>query len=276
MAVDLASLVDSEAGTLSPLIYCDEEVYELELERVLRSNFGFGKDQVVHTLSQLLSAAELSFDALAAILVASAAFSVWRIHPFEFTYFNSFVGGPEHGIEWLSDSNLDWGQDLKRVSDVLRRRGWADDTTIVVAVTARGPIAPVTAKSAAATEAIAAIAEAAAAALVALAVALDLAHHGRRAFLKLVDANGEIAQHVFVDALLALDLHDRGRRGIKVEQREMRLAVLVDAEVQRLHAPVFVLGDLATQTFDDGGELLGQVLDLLRADVLARQIDVFV
>jgi len=56
----------------------------------------------------------------------------------------------------------------------------------------------------------------------------------------------------------------------------MRLAVLADAEVQRLHAPVFVLGDLATETLDDRRELLGQVLDLLRADVLAREIDVFV
>ena len=43
-----------------------------------------------------------------------------------------------------------------------------------------------------------------------------------------------------------------------------------------LHAPVFVLGDLATQLLDDAGELRGQFLDLLRADVLAREIDVFV
>ncbi len=125
-------------------------------------------------------------------------------------------------------------------------------------------------------EAALAIAEAAAATLVALAVALDLAHHRRRAFLKFVDANGEIAQHVFVDALLALDLGQRRGRRIDVEQREVRLAVLADAEVQRLHAPVFVLGDLAAETFDHGGELLAQVLDLLRADVLAREIDVFV
>src|SRR3954466_13381218 len=108
-------------------------------------------------------------------------------------------------------------------------------TAIVVAVTARRPIAPVTAKSAATTttaEAIAAVAEAAAATLVALAVALALAHHRRRAFLKLVDANGQRARHVFVDALLALDLGERGRRRVDVEQREVRLAVLADAEVQ--------------------------------------------
>src|SRR5256885_12714050 len=139
---------------------------------------------------------------------------------------------------------------------------------IGVAVTAWRPVAAVATKSAAATKAIAAVAEAAAATLVALAVALDLAHHRRRAFLQLVDANGEIAQHVFVDALLALDLGQRRGRRIDVEQREVGLAVLADAEVQRLHAPVFVLGDLATQSFDDGCELLGQVFDLLRADVL--------
>src|SRR6185369_1901942 len=67
----------------------------------------------------------------------------------------------------------------------------------------------------------------------------------------------------------------RGRR-IDVEQREVRLAVLADAEVQRLHAPVFVLGDLATEAFDDRSELLGHVFDLLRADVLARKIDVLI
>jgi len=71
-------------------------------------------------------------------------------------------------------------------------------------------------------------------------------------------------------------LGQRGRGSVDIEQREVRLAVLFDAEVQRLHAPVFVLGHLAAETFDDGGELLGQILDLLRADVLAREIDVFV
>ena len=58
---------------------------------------------------------------------------------------------------------------------------------------------------------------------------------------------GEVAQHVFVDALLALDLGDRRRRRIDVQQREMRLAVLVDAVGEGLHAPVFGLGDLAAQ-----------------------------
>jgi len=42
----------------------------LELEWVLRSNFGFDKDAVVRTLSQLLSSAELSFESEGALEIA--------------------------------------------------------------------------------------------------------------------------------------------------------------------------------------------------------------
>lgn len=42
----------------------------LELEWVLRSNFGFGKDAVVQTLSDLLSSAEVSFESERALEVA--------------------------------------------------------------------------------------------------------------------------------------------------------------------------------------------------------------
>jgi len=73
-----------------------------------------------------------TFRALAAVLLVSAGASLASIHPFEFTYFNALVGGPAHGIEWLSDSNLDWGQDLKRLSLFLRQKGWEKDTTLVV------------------------------------------------------------------------------------------------------------------------------------------------
>jgi hypothetical protein len=33
-------------------------------------------------------------------------------HPHYLPYFNEVAGGPSHGIEWLDDSNVDWGQDL--------------------------------------------------------------------------------------------------------------------------------------------------------------------
>jgi hypothetical protein len=38
-----------------------------------------------------------------------------RIAPHHLAYFNEFVGGPDQGYRYLSDSNLDWGQDLKGV-----------------------------------------------------------------------------------------------------------------------------------------------------------------
>lgn len=46
----------------------------LELEWVLRSNFGFGKVAVVQTLSNLLSSAELSFESEGALEVALALY----------------------------------------------------------------------------------------------------------------------------------------------------------------------------------------------------------
>src|SRR5205085_3754115 len=84
-------------------------------------------------------------------------------------------------------------------------------------------------------------------------------------------------QHVFGKPLLALDFGQRGRRRIELEQREVRLAVLTDAERERLDAPVFRVADkLAAEALDDALEVRRHLLDLLRAQILARQIDVFV
>ena len=93
--------------------------------------------------------------------------------------------------------------------------------------------------------------EAIAAALIAIAVAIGLAHHRRGAFLVRIDAHRYVAQHVFVQALLPLDLGQRGGRGVELEQGEMRLAVLADAERERLDAPVFRIADeLAAEAFE--------------------------
>jgi hypothetical protein len=35
------------------------------------------------------------------------------VYPHTLTFFNVFAGGPENGLSYLADSNLDWGQDLK-------------------------------------------------------------------------------------------------------------------------------------------------------------------
>src|SRR6478672_5963616 len=122
-----------------------------------------------------------------------------------------------------------------------------------------------------ATEAAFAVTAETAAAIVALAVTIGLAHHRRGTFLVLFDADGEVADDVFADPLLALDLRDRSRGSIDVEQHEMRLAVLVHAVGQRAHAPVLGLGDLAAEPFDDPRHLGGQLFDLLGARILTRE-----
>lgn len=64
------------------------------------------------------------------LLPLLCGYELLRIHPHELSYFNLLAGGPERGRRILSDSNVDWGLDLKRLAVELRRRG-VDDPTIV-------------------------------------------------------------------------------------------------------------------------------------------------
>ena len=54
-------------------------------------------------------------------LVLFAAVSSLRLAPHQLAYFNEFIGGPEQGYRYLSDSNLDWGQDLKGVKTYMEK-----------------------------------------------------------------------------------------------------------------------------------------------------------
>ena len=65
-----------------------------------------------------------------AVLPFLSAFELLRIHPHELSYFNAFAGGPERGGRILSDSNVDWGLDLKRLALELRRRDAVDPTIV--------------------------------------------------------------------------------------------------------------------------------------------------
>ena len=56
-------------------------------------------------------------------LPLSAAAELARIHPHELSYFNPLAGGPERGARILTDSNIDWGLDLRRLRAELARRG---------------------------------------------------------------------------------------------------------------------------------------------------------
>ena len=71
------------------------------------------------------------FPLAAGALLLGSATSLYLAHPNEMSYFNVLAGGTEGGRRWLSDSNVDWGQDLKRLGATLREKGWEDTTTIV-------------------------------------------------------------------------------------------------------------------------------------------------
>ena len=58
------------------------------------------------------------------------------VYPYYLTYFNEIAGGPARGYRYVTDSNLDWGQDLYRLGQWAKQNnikkinldyfGWAD------------------------------------------------------------------------------------------------------------------------------------------------------
>jgi len=63
------------------------------------------------------------------VLLASAQVATAiSAHPFELSYFNAFGGGMANGYRLLSDSNSDWGLDLRRLAIELKRRDAATAT----------------------------------------------------------------------------------------------------------------------------------------------------
>jgi hypothetical protein len=53
------------------------------------------------------------------------AISALRIAPHQLAYFNELIGGPDQGYRYLSDSNLDWGQDLEGVKTYMEKENLA-------------------------------------------------------------------------------------------------------------------------------------------------------
>jgi hypothetical protein len=64
-----------------------------------------------------------------AVLLPIALLLTWYVassfssFPYYLTYFNEIVGGPKHGYRYAVDSNLDWGQDLKRLAQWIESQG---------------------------------------------------------------------------------------------------------------------------------------------------------
>jgi len=61
---------------------------------------------------------------LLAILILWQTISIIAVYPHFLAYFNELVGGPNKGYIYAVDSNLDWGQDMKRLAK------WTDEKGI--------------------------------------------------------------------------------------------------------------------------------------------------
>jgi hypothetical protein len=51
------------------------------------------------------------------LLVFWQIVTIINVYPYYLTYFNELVGGPANGYRYVTDSNLDWGQDFKRLTN---------------------------------------------------------------------------------------------------------------------------------------------------------------
>ena len=80
---------------------------------------------------------KLSFSTLIfAFLITWYVVENLKTFPYYLTYFNQLAGGPAGGHKYVVDSNLDWGQDLKRLGMWVEKNkikniqidyfGWAD------------------------------------------------------------------------------------------------------------------------------------------------------
>ncbi len=68
--------------------------------------------------------AKRAYIAFVGVMCAWLLAETIMVFPYYLTYFNQFAGGPAGGYRYVVDSNLDWGQDLKRLAD------WVDANNI--------------------------------------------------------------------------------------------------------------------------------------------------
>jgi len=93
--------------------------------RHLLPTFPFVMVLVGGTISQLLKPPYLKVKfGFLAILILWQTIAIVRIYPHFLSYFNELIGGPNNAYIYTVDSNLDWGQDLKRL------KKWLDDKGI--------------------------------------------------------------------------------------------------------------------------------------------------
>ena len=86
-----------------------------------------------------------------------------------------------------------------------------------------------------------------------------------------LDLDGHVADNVFVDLRLTLQLGDDIAGGIDLEHHVMRLAVLGDLVRQATQAPALGFHDPAVIIVDDLGGVFRQCIHLRLCQILARK-----
>ncbi|NTU69971.1 hypothetical protein HGB13_04095, partial [bacterium] len=61
------------------------------------------------------------FGVIFIVLISWHLVSSLRIYPSYLAYFNEAIGGPQNGMRYVTDSNLDWGQDVKRLKTYVEK-----------------------------------------------------------------------------------------------------------------------------------------------------------
>lgn len=84
--------------------------------------FDFLKKQKEHTKKMFLGGI-IGFSVLLIATTISA-------YPYYMSYFNELAGGPKNGYHYVTDSNADWGQDLKRLKNFVDRYNWCPDNSL--------------------------------------------------------------------------------------------------------------------------------------------------
>jgi len=83
-------------------------------------------------ISELFTRYKKSLITYYLLLITLAIMAVWYlsasicIYPYFMTYFNELAGGPRNGAAILVDSNIDWGQDMKRLANWLKENDITD------------------------------------------------------------------------------------------------------------------------------------------------------
>lgn len=74
---------------------------------------------------------------VATILTLAAAVSAWRVFPSYLAYANEAFGGPGRLYRHVADSNVDWGQDLRRLAEWMRKNHPGERVAILYVGTPR-------------------------------------------------------------------------------------------------------------------------------------------